>query len=603
MILVFGGTTEGKKVAALLNNAGKEFLYSTKTTTNSGDFGNAVFLSGAMDRDAIRELCLEKSVKLIVDAAHPFAEELHGNIAKVSDDMNIPVIRYSRIFPDRDPDFQWCDSYEHAVEYIKSQNITSLLALSGVQTIPKLKDYWQDNECWFRILKTRRSLEMALSFGFPEDRLLVFDADVDNEEEILKELIPKAIITKESGESGFFTRKVEAAKRCGVKVIVVKRPELSKNFINVSNEKAFEEKVREIYPEFFPLRSGFTTGSCATAAAKAAALFLLTGKEQEEVEIFLPDGSPVNFAIEKSHKDGEYYSCTVRKYSGDDPDVTHGMLIGARLSFNDENKIVFKKGEGVGTITLKGFETGIGEPAINPVPRKMITQSVTSVLDIYEEDRGIDVSIFVPGGEEVAAKTLNPKLGIKGGISIIGTSGIVRPFSKDAFVASIKREIDIAVANNCKHIVINSGAKSENYLKAHFSQLNEKAFVQYGNFIGETIKKANECKVDKLSLGIMIGKAVKLADGHLDTHSKHVLMNKDFLINLIKQDDVYGNDYIEKIKNLNLARELSNIFKFSAEEPFFIRLMESCYNVCKSVAGDMELEVLLISNDGDIISL
>lgn len=601
MILVFGGTTEGKKSASVIDKSGKRFFYSTKTPTILEGVENACHIKGAMDRSLMSLFCKEKKIRLIIDAAHPFASELHSNIAFVSQALNIPVIRYERNYPERNKEFIWCDNFEEAVGYLKTNGIKSLIAFSGVQTIPRLRDYWKDNRCWFRILNTSKSLNMAMRFGFPKEDLLIFDAKKGNEYQIIDSLKPEAVITKESGDSGFFQRKVNAALKCGVRVIVVKRPELSDKFISVDSETKLEDKIRDLYEGFFPLRTGFTTGSCATAAAKSASIALMTGKEQREVGITLPDGSPVVFKVEDCKIGKDFVSCTVRKDAGDDPDVTNGLLIGAKLRLNTTGEIVFMKGEGVGTITLPGFETGIGEPAINPVPRKMISLSVRQVFDFYGEDSGADISIFVPRGEEIAQKTLNPKLGIKGGISIIGTSGIVRPFSKDAFVESIKREIDIAVANGCEHIVINSGAKSQNYLKARYPELSERAFIHYGNFIGETIKKAREGNIKKLSLGIMIGKAVKLAEGHLDTHSKQVLMNKEFLIRLAREECSYAEDYTEKIKSINLARELTGIFTFDSGEVFFNKLMKACYDVCKPLAGDMELELLLISNEGDIL--
>jgi len=603
MILIFGGTTEGKKAASVLDKAGKRFFYSTKTSTLLNGIDNAILVSGAKNKESIGDFCLKNNIRFIVDAAHPFASELHENIAFVSERLSIPVIRYERIYPVRNSGFIWCDSFDESVNYLKTNNIKSLVAFSGVQTIPKLKDYWKENNCWFRILNTEKSLRMAIGFGFSEDDLLIFDANVDNEYQIIQDLNPEAIITKESGESGFFQRKVDAAMKCGVKILVVKRPKLSEKFLLVKSETELEDEIRELYEDFFPLRTGFTTGSCAAAAAKAAIVALLTGKEQQEVEIFLPNGKPVKFKVEECKFANDYVSCTVRKDAGDDPDVTNGLLIGARVSLNSNGEIIFKQGEGVGIITFSGFEVGIGEPAINPVPRKMISNAVKQVLDFYDEDGGVDIRIFVPNGEEIAKKTLNPKLGIKGGISIIGTSGIVRPFSKTAFVASIKKEIDIAIANGCEHIVINSGAKSENYLKTRFHYLSERAFIQYGNFIGETIIKARECNVKKVSLGIMIGKAVKLAEGHLDTHSKKILMNKEFLLKLASEECSYSADYMEKIKNLNLARELSGVFKFDIREAFFYNLMKACYDVCKPLAGNMELELLLINNEGEILAL
>lgn len=183
--------------------------------------------------------------------------------------------------------------------------------------------------------------------------------------------------------------------------------------------------------------------------------------------------------------------------------------------------------------------------------------------------------IFVPGGTELAAKTFNPRLGITGGISIIGTSGVVRPFSSEAFVNSIRKEIQVAKALGCTHIVINSGAKSEKTLRTRFPELPEQAFIHYGNFIGETLKLAEAESIASVTMGIMIGKAVKLAEGNLDTHSKNVVMNKAFITRLASESHCPA-PAIACIADITLARELWDIF---ADSPaFFDTLVQHCYS-------------------------
>lgn len=600
MIIVFGGTTEGKKVASLLNKAGKKFFYSTKRDIPCDDLENAEHIHGVLDVESMHSFCKENGVKLIVDAAHPFAEMLHDTIATVSDSLNLPVVRYERKYQEREDDMLWLESFDEALEYLEKKKIKKLLAFTGVNTIKKLKPFWEKNECWARIINSDVSREEARKTGFPEDKLLYFSAEHDDELALLNRIQPDCIITKESGVSGFFERKVEAARQYGVEILVIKRPHLSDNFEVVDSEKELEKKIRDIHPSFLPLRSGFTTGACATAATKAALRSLITKVNQKKSDIVLPSGRRVTFPVETCEFTSEWASATVRKNAGDDPDVTNEALIGVKVSFNETGDIRFVKGEGVGTVTLGGLDIPVGEPAVNPVPRRMIKEVVKELTYIYEDQRGVDISVFVPGGEELAKKTLNSKLGILGGISIIGTSCIVKPFSKAAYVSSLEKEVEVAKANGCKHIVINSGARSEKYLRDRFPSFPDYNFVHFGNFIGDTLKKIKKENIESVTLGIMLGKAVKLGEGHLDTHSKNVLMDKAFLCSIAK-DCGYDDSYSDKINALTMARELTKIFPFTDSEPFYKLLADKCINVCSSVCGNCTFELLLMDKDGNIL--
>lgn len=211
----------------------------------------------------------------------------------------------------------------------------------------------------------------------------------------------------------------------------------------------------------------------------------------------------------------------------------------------------------------------------------------------------IVVTISVPGGEEIAKRTFNPRLGIEGGISIIGTSGIVKPFSSEAFVSSIRKSMEVACATGSPRVVISSGAKSERYIKAYYPELPAQAFVHYGNFIGETLKIADKLKLPRVTLGVMIGKAVKLAEGHLDTHSKKVTMNKEFIQDIAHRTGC-NEDVLTAIRNMNLARELWDIIPAEKLETFSKLLTEHCKQCCAPLLPDGELTILLISEDGKI---
>lgn len=589
MILVFGGTTEGRAAVEVLGAAGKPYYYSTRGKGQVIDCPHGEHVTGAMDAGQIEVFCREHGVCLLVDAAHPFAVELHRNIAEASKNLGLPVIRYERIYPPRRPEWVWCDSYDDAIARLEERGVRKLLALSGVQTIPRLRAWWRQHPTWFRVLDRPESRALALKYGFPEEKLVYFKEGDDGR--LLQELHPDAILTKESGETGYFEEKTEAAAQAGVAVFVIKRPVLPEGFYVVNGKQGFRYRVERLLPGFFPLRTGFTTGTTACAAAKAALMALLTGESLERVTVTLPAGEDVELSVAALRWEGKAVTGVVIKDAGDDPDVTNGREIWATVEWSDLPGVHFKAGKGVGTVTLPGVGLPVGEPAINPVPRRMITGEIEKLLQAAGKNRGVWVAISVPGGEELAAKTFNPKLGIVGGISILGTSGVVRPFSSEAFVATIRKEIQVARALGCCHIVINSGAKSERVLRARFTDLPTQAFIHYGNYIGETLKIATEEGVESVTMGIMLGKAVKLAEGHADTHSRQVVMNRDFIASLAAQAGCTG-ELCDRICQLSLARELWTLLP--PEHPFFQLIVRKCEEVCHRFYPHGNLELLLL---------
>lgn len=350
-----------------------------------------------------------------------------------------------------------------------------------------------------------------------------------------------------------------------------------------------------------PLRSGYTTGACATACGKAALLALLKQEEVKQIEIVLPIGEKVIFEIVSCTFDAHQASCTTRKDAGDDPDVTHNALIGASISLNCSGEICFLQGQGVGKVSLPGLEIAVGQPAINPVPRQMMTNACRKLLSDFQlEEKGVDLTIFVEDGAKIAKRTLNERLGIKGGISILGTTGIVTPFSASSYIASIRQGIDVAQANGLNELVLNSGARSEKFLKSRFPDLPEYAFIHYGNWIGDTFKKIAETPLQKVYMGIMLGKAVKLAEGQLDTHSGKNSWNKDFVYQLAKQAG-YNEAYLRQILRLNMAGRLTELFSFTSTEKFYQELLRSCSKHILKLAPKIELVLFLIDKDGSII--
>lgn len=606
MILILGGTTEGRLVAKVCDEAIKPYYYSTKGNQQEIDAAHAIRITGGMTAESMQDFCQKHNIKLLIDAAHPFAELLHREVDMVSQLLNIPVLRYERNYPQRDARYIWCSSYQEALQKLHELRISRLLALTGTNTIAKLKPFWESpgHTCFFRILNREESKQIAQKNGFPPQNLLYYDPSQD-EVELFKELKPEAIITKESGESGGFKTKATAAQKLGIPLLVVERPVLPSHFISIYGENGLRKAIEQLLPSFFELKTGYTTGTSATAATKAALIALLSRQQEQKVSITLPNGEWVMIPIHDVEIGEDSASAIVIKDGGDDPDVTHGHHIVSTVKLNIHQRgIHFLQGKGVGTVTLPGLGIDVGQPAINKTPRLMMRREVIKVMRHFIDKlplgmkTGIDITISVPNGEELARKTFNPRLGIVGGISIIGTSGIVKPFSSDAFIGAIRREMQVARALKCNHIVLNSGAKSERYVKNKYPELPSQAFIHYGNFIGEALKIAQEVNFEKITMGIMIGKAVKLAEGFLDTHSKKVVMNKEFLKEVAKQA-CWSTNQIDEINNITLARQLWTLAP-TKNDRFFAIILQKCKNTCQEVLHKIPLELLLIDEDGYI---
>lgn len=590
MILIFGGTTEGRLAVDVCEQSGQTFYYSTKTSGQAIDMRHGIRLSGAMTAHDISIFCKRNDIRCIIDAAHPFATGLHQSIGSTG----LPVIRLQRIFAHPAKGVIYCDDYEQAIRDMEKADINCLLALSGVNTISKLKAYWTRHHTLFRILHKEESLEQAQKEGVdPHDLLFYADTDIlpteEEEMDLMKETGCDAIITKESGSTGGFDAKVKAAQALGIKVFVVRHPRLPAQWYYVTGRHGLRRAIESIVPSFFPLKTGLTTGACATAAVKAALLSSLYDEEVEEISFSLPDGELLSIPVMLNGKG----SASVRKEDNDDPDVTRGCLITATVDVmtatdrhhgginggkpSDEQKIRFLPGKGVGMVTLPGLGLPIGEPAVNPVPRQMIIHEIKQLTE-----RDVDVTISVEHGEELARKTFNPRVGVIGGISILGTSGIVHPLSNEAFISSIRREMEVAWAIGHREIGLVAGMKSEKAL----NRIHKIRCIHYGNFVGESLKAAYNIGFRKVTLAIMIGKAVKLAEGHLDTHSHKVTMNKDFLKEIAKRLGIAT----DAINNISMARELWGVMPSA----FFNEITSLCLKHCRAVFPDGELNLQLI---------
>ena len=271
------------------------------------------------------------------------------------------------------------------------------------------------------------------------------------------------------------------------------------------------------------LRTGYTTGSCAAAAAKAAAHMLVSGEVIGEVSLMTPADIRLYLEVEDIVKENNYVSCAIRKDSGDDPDVTNGILVYARVTFAQDDvvksKVILEAGEGIGRVTQKGLEQSIGDPAINLVPRRMIREAVEEELQKAGTDRRVRVKIWVPNGAEIAKKTFNPKLGIEGGISILGTTGIVEPMSEKALTDTIFVEMKVRKENGMDYCYVVPGNYGSDFLHDTLGY-QEDAAVKCSNYVGEVIDDAVRLQMKGILMVGHIGKFVKLAAGIMNTHSR-----------------------------------------------------------------------------------
>lgn len=305
------------------------------------------------------------------------------------------------------------------------------------------------------------------------------------------------------------------------------------------------------------LRTGYTTGACSAAAAKAAARVLARGVMLTEIESTLPNKSEVTFALERCDRDGDKAICSIIKDAGDDPDCTHGAELTAAVELKKEPGIELRGGEGVATVTKPGLGLEVGLPAINPVPRKNISAMVEEEL-AGSPYRGAVVTISVPGGEEMARKTLNARLGLIGGISILGTTGIVKPYSTAAFRASVVQAIDVAHHRGNRRLVLTTGGKSEKYAMALYPELAEEAFIQMGDFVGVAVKHCAQCGIEEVHIVGMIGKLSKLADGQTMTHSGRSPVNLGLLVSLAGELGA-SEQILARILAANTARHVLEI--------------------------------------------
>ena len=355
-------------------------------------------------------------------------------------------------------------------------------------------------------------------------------------------------------------------------------------------------------------RTGFTTGACSAAAARAATLGLLTGHVPESVYCRLPNGQEVKFAVINGWVQGEgVHRCAhavIVKDAGDDPDATHGAHMTADVALlpHRAGQIELKGGPGVGTVTKEGLGLEVGGPAINPVPQRNIRDNVRAAAGELLDHDGIKVTISVPGGEEMAKKTLNARLGILCGISILGTTGIVRPYSTAAFRASVVQAIDVAARQGQNSVVFTTGGRSEKFAMRQLPELDESCFVQMGDFVKAAFTSAIKRRMQHVYVGAMAGKLTKMGQGLSVTHAWKAEIDRDLLADAARETGA-PPDLVEEIRNAETARfAAERLAKLGLTVPFHralackaIRSLKSCY------PGDYQLTILVCDFEGGFI--
>jgi cobalt-precorrin-5B (C1)-methyltransferase len=348
-----------------------------------------------------------------------------------------------------------------------------------------------------------------------------------------------------------------------------------------------------------PLRRGWTTGTCATAATKAAYAALLTGEFPDPVEVTLPRGERVSFALATSRRDVGSATAGVIKDAGDDPDVTHGALVLATVRRGVPGSgVAFRAGAGVGTVTRAGLPVPSGEPAINPVPRRMIREAIAEVAAAAHGSGDVEVEIGIADGERLAAKTMNARLGIIGGLSILGTTGIVVPYSCSAWIHSIHSGIDVARAAGLDHIAGATGATSESAVqKLH--DLPEFALIDMGDFVGGMLKYLRRHPVPRVTIAGGVGKMAKLAQGLLDLHSRRGAVDLAALARFAKAAG--GSD--ELCTRIAQASTAAEAFAQAAADRVALgdEVARAAQETARQVVADtaIAVEVVVFDRDGE----
>ena len=353
------------------------------------------------------------------------------------------------------------------------------------------------------------------------------------------------------------------------------------------------------------MRYGFTTGSCAAAASKAAAYMLLSGRKKKKITIETPKGIPYTAEILAIRRGENEVSCAVRKDGGDDPDVTSGVLIGAKVTYGraDVFQITIEGGCGVGRVTRPGLDQPVGNAAINHVPREMIIREVTQVCQLLDYKGTLEIEIFVPEGEELAAHTFNPRLGITGGISILGTSGIVEPMSSRALLDTIRVELRQRRALGFDYVAVSPGNYGLDFMKQRYGYDLDRS-VKCSNFIGETVDMAIEEGFQRLLLTGHIGKLIKVAGGIMNTHSREADCRLELLCAFAAKQGVEPDKLCAILDCITTTQALQILEESGRREAVMAYAMERIlWYLDRRAQGKLEIDCIMFENEyGELAS-
>jgi len=384
---------------------------------------------------------------------------------------------------------------------------------------------------------------------------------------------------------------------------------LSETDEKVTNDLSIAESEQDLPQEVKEkklkgqLKTGYTTGTSATAASKSALIALLTGKSVENVQVTLPKGKIVTLKIAWTKIHENSITSAVIKDGGDDPDVTHGAEICSTVELtNNKGNVQIIGGTGVGKVTKPGLGLLLGHAAINPTPMKMICESMHEVLDLYPElieKQGLKITISVPNGEEIAKKTDNPRLGILGGISILGTTGIVLPYSTASFAAAIRQSLDVGIALKADTFILTTGGRSEDFCKSLFGDTYpDHCYVQMGDFAGYSVKQCHDKGVKKVFIAGFIGKLTKIAMGVKQTHVRGSHVNMEFMAKLAERAGAF-EDVLKLIREANTARHVSEIVDSYHVKGFYDLISRNAASQLSNYSkNELSIEVIMFDFKG-----
>lgn len=351
------------------------------------------------------------------------------------------------------------------------------------------------------------------------------------------------------------------------------------------------------------LRMGYTTGSCAAGAAKAAAYMLLNNQEIQTVSLMTPKGILLNLEVLDIQRQENQVSCAIRKDGGDDPDATNGILVYAQAAKCPEKGVWIDGGKGVGRITRPGLEQPVGNAAINQVPRMMIRQGIEEICELIGYEGGISVVISIPEGEEIARKTFNPRLGIEGGISVLGTSGIVEPMSEAALIRSIQVEMNMLTASGAEYLLVTPGNYGQTFVREQMHLVLDKA-MKCSNFVGETIDMAVAAGVKGILFVAHIGKFIKVAGGIMNTHSRCADSRAELMAAFALRAGADAEQAKQILDTLTTEEAVTLLEQYGLKEQVMSLVVDRIlYYLDKRAYGKLELGLVLFSNEHGLLGM